>query len=403
MLKLNLSIIAFVFAIIQLLGQSFKMDSTSIYKKKALSFEEANIVSSYYHQEGIHSAVTGGIGTEKLSDVANVFDFKLSRYDGKGKKITYGGELGVDYYTSASSDKIDTRVSSASSSDVRVYPSISYQVANEVNRSGYGGNLAFSKEYDYLSIGGGVNYNKSSKDNNTEFSVKAGAFIDTYTIIVPEELRSTEVLTDRRRGIAGTKGRNSYDLSMSLARVLTRKFQMAITMDLAYQSGFLATPFHRVYFQDGSLSREVLPGTRLKTPVSVRANYFVGERFIIRSFYRYYQDDWGLHSNTLQIETPIKLTPFLSITPFYRYYKQSAIDYFAPYQESSVQSEYYTSDYDLSDFRSDFYGIGIRYTPFKTILNTFALSMIELRGAAYDRSDGLSANIITLNLQFKGF
>ena len=403
MLKINLSFLGLILSLVQIYAQSFVIDSTKIYKKKALSFEEANIMSSYYHQEGNHSAITGGVGTEKLSDFANVIDLKLNRYDGRGKKYTYGAEFGIDYYTSASSDKIDAKVSSASSSDVRFYPSVNYSVENEKTGVGLGGNLAFSKEYDYTSIGGGFNFNKKSKNQNTEFSAKANVFFDTYSQIVPTEFRADLPARQQRKGEIGNAARNSFDLSMTLSQVMSKRFQMALTLDLAYQSGLLSTPFHRVYFDDGSLLRETLPGTRFKVPIGLRANYFMGEKFVIRSFYRYYQDDWGLTSHTIHVELPYKVTPFTSISPFYRYYRQSKIDYFAPYQENKSGAEFFSSDYDLSGFDSQFYGVGVRHTPFKTIANLFAISQVELRGALYNRSDGLSAGIVTLHIQFKGF
>jgi len=403
MLKINLSFFGLILSLVQIYAQSFVIDSTKIYKKKVLSFEEANILSSYYHQEGNHSAITGGIGTEKLSDFANVIDLKLTRYDGRGKKYTYGAEFGVDYYTSASSDKIDTKVSSASSSDVRVYPSLNYSVDNEKTGLILGGNIAFSKEYDYTSIGGGANFSKKSKSQNTEFSAKTNVFLDTYSQIVPTEFRSNLPSRQQKKGEIGNAARNSYDLSMTLSQVMSKRFQIALTLDLAYQSGLLSTPFHRVYMNDGSLLRETLPGTRFKIPIGLRANYFIGGKFIIRSFYRYYQDDWGMTSHTAHIELPYKISPFFSVSPFYRYYHQTKIDYFAPYQENKPGAEYFSSDYDLSGFDSQFFGVGVRYIPIKIIANLFAISQMELRGALYNRSDGLSAGILTFHIQFKGF
>ena len=41
---------------------------TNAYRPRALRVDEVNIVSSYYNQNGYHSAVTGGIGTEKVTD-----------------------------------------------------------------------------------------------------------------------------------------------------------------------------------------------------------------------------------------------------------------------------------------------------------------------------------------------
>ena len=43
-------------------------------KSRKLKIEEINLVSSYYTQNGSNAAVTGGIGSEKLTDIANVFD-----------------------------------------------------------------------------------------------------------------------------------------------------------------------------------------------------------------------------------------------------------------------------------------------------------------------------------------
>ena len=45
---------------------------------RTLKLDEVNFVSAYYNQDGNHSAVTGGIGTEKLIDFANSIDLKLS-------------------------------------------------------------------------------------------------------------------------------------------------------------------------------------------------------------------------------------------------------------------------------------------------------------------------------------
>lgn len=83
----------------------------------------------------------------------------------------------MDYYSSASSDKIDPRsLSSASMTDLHFYPSITWSRKDEKKHSNVGVNLAYSTEWDYKSIGGNLSYSKSSKDNNTEINLKFGAF-----------------------------------------------------------------------------------------------------------------------------------------------------------------------------------------------------------------------------------
>jgi hypothetical protein len=81
---------------------------------------------------------------------------------------------------------------------------------------------------------------------------------------------------------------------------------------------------------------EKLPDSRLKTPISIRASYFAGDHLILRGYYRYYQDDWGMTAHTISLEPVIKPTAFFSVSPFYRFYSQQATKYFAPYQQHTA-------------------------------------------------------------------
>src|SRR6185436_2958616 len=99
-----LSIIALCLQTLAVFSQTAE-DST--YKKRKLNTYEVNFISSYYGQDGNHSAVTGGIGTEKLSDYSNALDLQITKTDSLLRTRTWNIELAMDAYTSASSDKID--------------------------------------------------------------------------------------------------------------------------------------------------------------------------------------------------------------------------------------------------------------------------------------------------------
>lgn len=64
------------FSLLSAFAQVTPKDSASCYKRK-LKVEEANFVSGYYNQDGNNSSVAGGVGTEQLTDLANVIDIKL--------------------------------------------------------------------------------------------------------------------------------------------------------------------------------------------------------------------------------------------------------------------------------------------------------------------------------------
>jgi hypothetical protein len=101
------------------------------------------------------------------------------------------------------------------------------------------------------------------------------------------------------------------------------------------------------------------------------------------------------------MELPIKLTPFFSLSPFYRFYSQNAVNYFAPYGQHSPSEKLYTSDYDLSKFTSQFFGTGIRIAPPKGVFGIQHLNSMELRYGHYNRSNGLQSNEISLHLKIK--
>ncbi len=391
MIRIPFLILAFYWSIVSAFAQG---DDSTQYAKRKLKLEEVNFVTSYYHQNGDNAAVTGGVGSEKLTDVATTIDLRWARTDSRNRINTYTFEFGVDTYTSASSDKIDpTTVSSASSGDQRIYPSLSWSRANEEKGTTVGANFSLSSEYDYLSIGGGVNFYQDSKDKSRQLGVRLQTYQDFVTMIYPIEERA-----GRKTGM---DSRNTYSATWSCSQIINTRFQVLFLLDLAWQQGFLSMPFNRVYFNDNTVDIENLPGTRFKFPASVRMNYFMGDMMVIRTFYRYYQDDWSLKGHTAEIETAIKVTPFLSVSPFYRYYNQTAADYFSAYKKHSVADRYYTSDYDLSKFDSHFAGAGFRIVSPDGILGLTKLNTLEIRYGHYSRQTGLVSNIISLNAKFK--
>jgi hypothetical protein len=400
MKKLSLAAIGMYLSIVAALAQN---NSDTSYKPRKLKFQEANFVASYYQQDGDHAAVTGGIGSEKLTDLSNTIDLTLSGYDKRYRKHSFIFEAGVDHYTSASSDQIDPHtISSASHADTRFYPSVNWTMENEKKGITLGAGVSYSTEFDYQSIGANINFAQKTRNKNGEFSAKLQAYLDQVTLIYPIELRTSNGGGEGGEGddYAST-GRNSYSGSLSWSQIVNQRLQVSVEGELIYQDGYLGLPFHRVYFNDASVHIEALPSSRLKVPPGLRANYFFGDKFILRTWYRNYHDDWGINSNAVQLETVVKLTPFFSVTPFYRFYQQSAARYFEPYQEHTASDEFYTSNYDLSKFNSNFFGAGLRIAPPKGVFNIQHVNALELRFGHYQRSDGLNSNIVSLSLKFK--
>src|SRR5580765_1191712 len=116
---------------------------TDDYKSMKLKVEEVNIVSGYYSQSGNHSPVTGGIGTQQLTDISNVIDLKLVNWDILERKHSYNIELGIDHHTAASSAYV-SKTGASRTGGTRIYPSLNWQVENEEKRTTFGLGASYS-------------------------------------------------------------------------------------------------------------------------------------------------------------------------------------------------------------------------------------------------------------------
>ncbi len=408
-------------------GFGWSQQTDNSYAKRVLEASEIDVLFSYYDQDGQNAAVTGGEGTEELTDATSSLVLRMPMNENDVLTV----DVGLSAYTSASSSNVNPldggfnvtpfdASSGESRKDVLAYINPSYQHSSVDRNTIWSANAYFSSEYDYFSIGFGGSFTKLFNEKNTELTLNGRVFLDKWNAIYPVELRSG-FFDDRITG-NGTytpnftgfdqENRNSYSLSLSFSQILGKKLQGALFMDVVSQNGLLSTPFQRVYFgdvedffiDDFQLADDVerLPENRFKMPFGGRLNYYLNDLLVLRTYYRFYWDDWGITSHTASLEIPFKLTDKFTLYPTYRYYTQTAADYFYPKEEALSTYEFYTSDYDLSKYDAHQYGAGIQYKDIFTSAKIFGfgLKTIDVRFNQYDRSDGLSAFIITLGTTF---
>ena len=481
-MKKLLLIIAILFV-----SKSFAQeDSTLVYKKRVLETIEVDFLTSYYSQVGNNAAVTGGVGTEELTDLTPTIVVSMPLNDDDVLTI----DAGISTYTSASSSNLDPfdvsgrgdddddddddqnvsgassfgspwiESSGASKQDTWGSVNVDYSHSSDYRNNIWNANVSFATEYDYTSIGFGGGFSKLFNEKNTEVGINAKVYLDTWSPKYPTELDSyleadgdlndgffedvniinEDAFIVNDPGFVGDvwspvsdfelikdKGRNTYSVSFSFSQILSKNAQFSLFFDIVKQSGWLANPMQRVYFSDvdnffigngdsidnytSSSNRDVfqladdierLPDNRFKIPIGLRFNYFINETFALRTYYRYYMDDWGINSHTASVELPIKISQKFTLYPSYRYYNQTEADYFAGFDEHLSTSDYYTSDYDLSKFNANQYGFGVTYTDIfaKTHIWKFGLKSIDFKYTNYKRNTGLKANYFAAGFKF---
>ncbi|MFC2109630.1 DUF3570 domain-containing protein [Bacteroidota bacterium] len=477
------TVLVFLFSFQFIIAQEIKEESNTTYKKRVLENVELDFMSSFYKQSGNNAAVTGGIGTEELTDVTPTITLSIPLNDDDVLVI----DAGISAYSSASSSNLDpfdnsgasrggdddddddhggaaatggspwVASSGESKQDVWGTFSGSYSHSSNDRNKVWSANVSFAAEYDYISFGFGGGFTQLFNEKNTEIGIKGSVFLDNWNPVYPTEIDSyieflngesdffsnVEILnrSGAKTNINGGAGdwspvstvlvessnRNSYSFSLSFSQILSSRAQISIFADAVSQQGWLSNPMQRVYFSDrpnyyigdaasipnytSKTNRGVfhladdierLPNSRLKLPIGARLNYYVNEYVVLRTYYRYYSDDWGVKSQTMEIEIPVKIKENWTVMPSYRYYDQTAADYFAPYNKHLSTSKFYTSDYDLSEFNSKQMGLMIRYTDIFTQIRVweFGLKKAELKYSNYERNSGFRSGIISLGVKF---
>lgn len=412
-------------------------DTTQVYKKRVLENREIDFLTSYYSQDGDNAAVSGGLGTEELTDFTLTYIIAIPLNDDDVLTI----DAGISAYTSASSSNVGPfddgpadpfqASTGASSSDVWANINGSYSHSSDDRNTVWSAKASLSTEYDYSSIGIGGSFTKLFNEKNTELSINANLYFDNWTTIYPTELRS---FADGENGLNNSiftnntitgntnyapifnefedTGRNSYAVGLGFSQILHKNVQGSLSLDFVQQEGLLATPFQRVYFSDVADSfidnfqladaNERLPDSRFKVAIGGRLNWYLNEVVTLRTYYRYYSDDWGINSHTASIEVPIKVTEKFTLYPSYRFYNQTAADDFKPYQTALSTDAFYTSDYDLSEFSANQFGFGVSYTDIfaKAHIRKWGLKSVDLKFYLYDRNTTFRSSIFTLGLKF---
>lgn len=356
---------------------------------------QVDIVYNHYLQDGNQSAVTGGVGTERLTVYGPSVQLTQNTRSG-----TFAMTLGSDIISSASTDNIDAIESSASRLDARSYGSFDYVHQFSKNNIEVSGGIAASIESDYYSESFQLGVGGQSKNKMIRWNVgfqyldddlrwgRLDSGSEPLQLIYPGELRNTE-------WHEGYKRYSSY-VTLGVSQVLNQKNILAFSAKLGRQKGLLSTPFHRTFFTDGSRRVENLPDERNKITIGAQLNSFLSGTWVFRNAINVYGDSFDILAIWVQPEVIYKQNVRWHYLFNTRLYHQQGSTYFKPFGEHELSAFFYTSDFDLSEFSSLSIGGGFVHNfPSKGF---DGYKKIALNYNIYLRNDGLKAHVISILL-----
>jgi hypothetical protein len=204
--------------------------------------------------------------------------------------------------------------------------------------------LNYSGESDYVSRGASVLTTRSTDDKNTVWSAGVGLSRDQIN-------PTNQIVTN--------ESKQGLDLLLGVTQVMSPQDVAQLNLGFYNGQGYFSDPY-KVYDQR--------PHHRSHHTMLGRWNHhFEATQSTTRLAYRYYTDNWGVRSHTLDVEWVQSLPQGWSVAPALRVYTQTAADFFvnadaSPYPFPPLppaNALHYSEDQRVSAFGARTYGLKV--------------------------------------------
>ncbi|MEN8695299.1 MAG: DUF3570 domain-containing protein [Akkermansiaceae bacterium] len=258
---------------------------------------------------------------------------------------------------------------------------------------------ARSEESDYLSNAVALKWKKEFNEKNT--SVTAG-IAAAFDVVRPVGFLDTE------------ENKDSLDFSIGFSQLLDSRTILDVTFAYGHSSGYLADPYRGISqstFPIGPVG-ENRPSSQNRWVAKVAARHYLpNQKAALSGSYRFFANSESLIGHTFELKWIQQVTEQFSVTPYFRYYQQTANEYYTPDLDNApflgaaaVQGEapFFSSDYRLSAFDAATIGVRFEYQFSDQFSADLQLERYTMNGRTSLTPDIFfpSANVISLGATY---
>lgn len=167
--------------------------------------------------------------------------------------------------------------------------------------------------------------------------------------------------------------KEQLDLQLGLTQVIARGTLLQVNYIRSRAAGYMTNAYKIISVvnsETGSTGDydalyENRPRVRDTNTLFTQLNQSIGNGVAYLS-YRYFWDDWGIHSHMLDLKYRQPLAENLFIQPHFRYYQQTAADFYRSMLSNSEFANlpvYASADYRLAKLHTNSLGVKVGYRP----------------------------------------
>ncbi|KPJ92975.1 MAG: hypothetical protein AMJ55_08920 [Gammaproteobacteria bacterium SG8_15] len=227
-----------------------------------------------------------------------------------------------------------------------------------------------SNEYDYQSLGlsGTLKWDFNQKNSTLTAGLAYNA--DTVKPVggLPVGFATMPTYPAVKPTQGTTEDKTIYDLILGWTQVLSRKDILQLNYVYGNESGYLTDPYKILTLVDGTTGDPVAnpyvyekrPDDRTRHALYAQWNHQFTQD-VLRMSYRYFTDDWGIDSHTVDMRYRYELGGKHFLEPHFRYYTQTAADFYHTSLINGQIYDYASADYRLADLVTTTFGIKYGY------------------------------------------
>ena len=318
-------------------------------------------------------------------------DVLYHRYDGGGvtidgpsvllrKKFAEKYSVSANYYMDmVSSASIDVMTTASPYTEERTQGGLAFDLLQ--GKTQYSVSYTLSDESDYTA-------------NTASFDLTQDILGDLVTVSFGFSQGWDEVRKNGDNAFEETVDRRNYRFGLQL--IVTPRLMTGLNYEAITDEGFLNNPYRSVRYLDETSARgfsfqpELYPHTRTSNAVAINARYFLPHRASVHGEYRYFTDTWGIDANTASIGYTHPWGKRWIFEVGYRWYDQSAADFYSDLFPRADAQNFLARDKELSTFTSHMFSLGATY---------------ELSSLGWDRIHRSTVNLFydRINYQYDDF
>lgn len=222
------------------------------------------------------------------------------------------------------------------------------------------GTFHISQERDYKSVGGSGTLSADLFDHSLTVSAGGGYDGDDVT---PQGGVHEGLTADSLQEGVSTLPKHVRHGMVGFSRVMSRRWLLGVNASRSRESGYLTDPYKVISLIDPATSTvtgqvsEKRPDARNRDDVMASSTYHL-EKDVLYTSYRYYWDDWGIRSHTIDFKLRHELENGNYLQPHFRFYTQSAADFFVyGLDQTAPLPTFASADYRLAHLNTYTYGL----------------------------------------------